>query len=205
MSVGGVVAFWGLSVLLALTPGADWAYAITAGLRHRSVVPAVGGLLSGHLLATVVVAAGVAVLVARSPMVLVVLTVAGALYLVWLGAVTFARPAIVHVAEVGPTGSRLRQVVTGFGISGLNPKVFLLFLALLPQFTDSSARWPVAAQILVLGGLHVATCAVIYLAVGVGARVVLAARPRLARVVSRCSGAAMVVLGVVLVVEQLVG
>jgi threonine/homoserine/homoserine lactone efflux protein len=45
--------------LLIMTPGADWAYAISAGINGRRVVPAVMGLMSGHLLATLIVVAGV--------------------------------------------------------------------------------------------------------------------------------------------------
>lgn len=47
MAVGTVAAFWAVSFLFVLTPGADWAYAIAAGLRHRTVVPAVGGCCRG--------------------------------------------------------------------------------------------------------------------------------------------------------------
>src|SRR3954469_12259806 len=107
MSVAMIAAFWAVSMLFVLTPGADWAYAISSGLRHRSVVPALGGLLSGHLLATVVVAAGgagvlggfplgVAALLAGSPVVLPVLTVVGAAYLVWLGIGMLRHPASVQ-------------------------------------------------------------------------------------------------------------
>ena len=110
MSISTVAAFWAVSFLLVITPGADWAYAIAAGLRHRTVLPAVGGMLAGYLLVTAVVAAGVAALVARSSMVLTVLTAAGAAYLVWLGIRTFARPstpraAAVELAESRATGS----------------------------------------------------------------------------------------------------
>jgi threonine/homoserine/homoserine lactone efflux protein len=71
-----------------------------------------------------------------------VLTVAGAGYLVWLGVGMLARPATVH-ADTDPAPSCwLRQDAKGLGISGLNPKVFLLFLALLPQFTRADGRWP---------------------------------------------------------------
>ena len=45
-----------MSFLLVIAPGADWAYAIAAGLRYGRVLPTVGGLLAGHLLATAVVA-----------------------------------------------------------------------------------------------------------------------------------------------------
>ena len=53
-----------------------------AGLRYRTVLPAVGGLLTGHLAATAVVAAGAAAVLARSPLAMTTLTAAGAAYLV---------------------------------------------------------------------------------------------------------------------------
>lgn len=205
MPASTVAAFWAVSLMFVVTPGADWAYAITAGLRHRTVLPAVGGLLAGHLAATVVVAAGVAALVTRSPLVMTALTVAGAAYLVWLGIGALARPSAPQAGTEQAAGSWVRQVVKGAGISGLNPKVFLLFLALLPQFTDPDAGWPLAVQIGALGLVHVASCAVVYTGVGTGARRVLRARPAAARAVTRFSGAAMVMIGVLLLAEQLVG
>jgi threonine/homoserine/homoserine lactone efflux protein len=189
--------------LFVLTPGADWAYAIAAGLGHRTVLPAVGGLLVGHLAATAAVAAGVAALVARSLLVLTVLTVVGAGYLVWLGIATLARPSALDASAEPPADSWVRQAVKGAGTSTLNPKVFLLFLALLPQFTEPEAGWPLAVQIVALGLVHVVNCAVVYAGVGAGARVVLRARPWAARVVTRISGAAMVGIGVLLLVERL--
>jgi threonine/homoserine/homoserine lactone efflux protein len=205
VALGTAAAFWAVSLLFVITPGADWAYAIAAGLRHRTVVPAVGGLLAGHLLATVVVAAGVAALVAGSPAVLIALTVTGAAYLVWLGAGLLRGPAASPPTDTGPEpGSWVRQAATGLGVSGLNPKVFLLFLALLPQFVDADAGWPVATQILCLGLVHVASCAVIYTLVGTGARSVLRTRPAAARTVTRVSGAAMLVIGTILIIEQVI-
>jgi threonine/homoserine/homoserine lactone efflux protein len=198
---GTIAAFWAVSFLFVITPGADWAYAMAAGLRHRSVLPAVGGLLSGHLAATAVVAAGVATIVTDSAVVRTVLTAGGAAYLLWLGCSTLTDPALPAAGERA-AGSWLRQAAKGLGISGLNPKVFLLFLALLPQFTDPSAPWPVPAQILLLGLVHVTSCAVVYTGVGTGARRVLGTRPAIALAVIRCSGGAMVVIGVLLLVEQ---
>lgn len=204
MAGSTVATFWAVSLLLVITPGADWAYAIAAGLRHRTVLPAVSGLLAGHLLATALVAAGVAALVARSPRVLTLLTVAGAAYLVWLGAGAIARPSVPETGTSSSPASWMRQAAKGLGVSGLNPKVFLLFLALLPQFTDPDAAWPVAAQILALGLIHVTSCAVVYTGVGKGAQRVLGARPMAAQMVCRVSGVAMIVVGAALVVEQLV-
>ena len=135
MAGGTVAAFWAVSFLFVVTPGADWAYAIAAGLRHRVVLPAVGGLLAGHLAATAVVAAGVGALPAQAPLLLSVLTAVGAVYLAGLGISMLARPALPQAGVDETPRSWLRQAAKGAGISGLNPKVFLLFLALLPQFT----------------------------------------------------------------------
>jgi hypothetical protein len=101
--------------------------------------------------------------------------------------------------------SWVRQAAKGAGISGLNPKVFLLFLALLPQFIDAAADWPLAAQVVSLGLVHVASCALVCTGVGAGARLVLRARPTAAQAVTRFSGAAMVLVGVMLLGAQLVG
>ncbi|MCO1337825.1 lysine transporter LysE [Kocuria polaris] len=205
MEVQTVVAFWMVSLLFVVTPGADWAYALSAGIRHRSVAPAVGGLLAGHLAVVALVAAGVGALLQAHPWALTTLTAAGCVYLVWLGIAVLARPAVPRVHDgAQPPGAVgvPRQILAGAGISGLNPKVFLLFVALLPQFTDASTGWPVAGQIGALGLVHVVGCGVVYASVGLAARRVLGARPTAARVVSRVSGAAMVAVGIVLFVER---
>ncbi|MFE6402276.1 LysE family translocator [Streptomyces alboflavus] len=210
MAVSSITAFWAVSVLLILVPGADWAYAISAGLRDRSVAPAVGGLLLGYVGLTAVVAAGIAAVVADHPAVLAALTLLGALYLIYLGVTTLTRPGTADAAPDDATGSgahgpssRRSRVLQGAGISGLNPKALLLFLALLPQFTQPGTGWPLALQISTLGLVHILSCGAIYLCVGVLARTVLRTRPAAARAVTRVSGAAMVVIGAVLVVEQL--
>jgi threonine/homoserine/homoserine lactone efflux protein len=202
MTFGSFVGFWAVSFVLVITPGADWAYAIAAGLRQRTVLPAVGGMLVGQLFATAAVAAGTAALVARSPFVLTALTAAGAAYLIWLGISMLRHPAVPQASD--STGSWLRQVVKGAGVSGLNPKLFLLFLALLPQFTDPRGSWPIAVQIVALGLVHMTSCAVIYSLVGTSARRVLRTRPAAALMVSRISGIVVTVLGVALLAEQLI-
>ncbi|WP_256862467.1 LysE family transporter [Microbispora sp. GKU 823] len=91
---GGVtVAFWGVALLLIVVPGADWAFTLSAGLRDRSVVPAVGGLVLGYGGMTVVVAAGVGAFVAENPAALTTLTVLGGGYLVLHGVRTLASPS----------------------------------------------------------------------------------------------------------------
>ncbi|HDS9358369.1 TPA: LysE family translocator [Enterobacter chengduensis] len=202
MEMSIVAGFWVVSFLLIMTPGADWAYTISAGINGRRVVPAVIGLMSGHLLATLIVVAGVGVIIARHPLALTALTLAGALYLLWLGVSLLRHPAAPEKAQ-GLDGSWHQWAVKGLCISGMNPKVFLLFLALLPQFTDPKGSWSIAMQMSALGFMHLFTCTLVYLLVGYGARAVLTTRPQAARVVGRASGAIMVAIAAILLFEQL--
>ena len=78
-----------------------------------------------------------------------------------------------------------------------------MFLTLLPQFGVRGTAWPFAAQTVVLGLVHTANCAVVYMTVGATARTVLRARPAIAKAVTRCSGIAMITIGVVLLAERL--
>lgn len=202
MSTGAVLAFWGVTALLIVVPGPDWAYAVSAGLRGH-VVPAVAGIVLGYLAMTAVVAAGVGALVAATPVALTLLTVAGGGYLIWLGIRTWRQPAGPAVPPGPATDGWPGALLHGMAVSGLNPKGLLIFVVILPQFTDRSARWPVPVQLAVLGLTFAATCAVVYLAVGAGARCLRQARPSAARLTSRVSGASMVVIGAVLLIERL--
>jgi threonine/homoserine/homoserine lactone efflux protein len=204
VAASSVVAFWAVASLLIIVPGADWAFVLSSGLRGGTVVPAVGGLVLGYAGVTVVVAAGVGALVARSPAFLTGLTVVGGLYLMWHGARTFARSAAPG-APAGAAGRTSRGVLAqGMGVSALNPKGLLVFLALLPQFTSPHGSWPLAAQLGVLGLVFVLTCGTFYLCLGSFARTILNARPATALVITRCSGAAMILVGALLLADRLV-
>ncbi|MEU4101857.1 LysE family translocator [Streptomyces tanashiensis] len=203
MDTTTVAAFLAVDLLLVFTPGADWAYAISAGLRDRSVVPAVAGLVAGYAGYTLLAVAGLVVIVAGSTTVLTTLTVAGAAYLMWLGWGVLRRPADLGAGEEAVASSRGRIMLRGVGISGLNPKALLLYFALFPQFIDTTGGWPVAAQTGLLGTLHMTACAVVYLGVGVLARTVLKTRPTAAKAVTRASGAMMIVIGGFLLAERL--
>lgn len=197
-----VAQFWTIAVLLALTPGADWAYIMGAGVRAKSAAPSILGMLTAYAVVIVAVALGVGTLVTQYPVVLTVLTLGGAAYLIWLGVTALAKRA----EPVGPhgepiTGSAAAQFLRGAGVSGINPKGLLLLLALLPQFTSPTGM-PAAAQMLVLGALHLADIAVIYTLVALLARRLLRTRPRALALVGRLSGAMMVLIGVSLLVER---
>lgn len=85
MDFSQLAGFAAVSITLAMTPGADWAYCISSGLRSRRVAPSVAGLCTGYLFHTALIVAGLAALIAASPGLLTGLTLAGAAYLLWLG------------------------------------------------------------------------------------------------------------------------
>jgi len=213
-----LLAFWGVTFLLIVVPGPDWAFTLAAGARHGVVLPAVTGLVLGYVLLTVLVAAGVGALVARAPLVMTTLTAVGAGYLVYIGTSVLRRPGALHVdhgdapdttdsrCTAGTASARPASTDTivsrGVSVSGLNPKGLLIFVALLPQFTDPSGRWPATVQLTALGLVFVVTCGAFYTVVGHSARAILGARPAAARLVSQMSGAAMVLVGLLLLVER---
>lgn len=205
MSLSVMAGFWAVSLLLVITPGADWAYAISAGLRGRgAVIPAVAGMMSAHLGATVLVAAGMGSLVVGTPGALSVVTLAGAVYLAWMGFNMLRHPSAPKDAEGQLSASPLQWALKGACLAGLNPKLFLFFLALLPQFTRLSEPWSVPAQIMCLGLLHIFGCSLVYLAVGFGAQRLLSSRPAAARRVSQMSGGIMMVIACVLAYKRIV-
>jgi len=201
-------AFIVVAAALACTPGVDWAYSITAGLRQRSFVPAVAGLCGGYLLHTVLMVAGLAALLAGMPGVLGWITVAGAGYLLWLGVSTLRTWRGASFGTAGAVGSpsanQLRTFLQGMGTSGINPKGLLFYIALVPQFVSPEASLPVPVQSGLLGLTFVLLAGAVYTCVALLARRILQSRPGAARKVTLASGVIMVALGVALLAEQLV-
>ena len=212
MNLELLLACWGMMTLMVVVPGPDWAYIISAGMQERTLAPSLAGILVGYLAAVAAVAVGVGAAVAALPWVLVGLTFAAATYLalkVLRHPPVVAGEATVSSLEGGSGGGAAAasdrpwlRLVQGAGVSGLNPKGLLVLVVLLPQFTDAASAWPIPVQLAVLGLIFVASCALVYSVVGVSARAVLRARPSAMRILSRVSGAAMVVLAVWLVAEQ---
>jgi threonine/homoserine/homoserine lactone efflux protein len=197
-----VAQFWTIALLLVLTPGADWAYAIAAGIQTRNVAPSILGILAGYAVVVSAVALGVGALVTQVPGALPALTVVGGGYLVWLGVRTLAsRVGPVDAGDATIEGVPLRRFLRGAGVSGINPKGLLLLLALLPQFTTPHAL-PPTLQMFALGGIHLLDCAVVYSVVALLAKRLLGSRPRAALYVTKAAGIAMLGIGAALLVER---
>jgi threonine/homoserine/homoserine lactone efflux protein len=200
MPPGSILAFWGVAALLIAVPGVDWAFAINAGLR-RQALPAAAGIVLGYLAMTAVVAAGLGALITSTPIALTALTVTGALYLTWLGTTAIHPPGRITTTHAAPGNPLLR----GMAVSTLNPKGLLIFVTILPRFADPHGSFPMPVQLSCLGLTFVLTCALVYPSVALTARFLLGANPVVARIVSRVSGVAMIVVGVILLAEQIDG
>lgn len=210
METAVLLSFAVVAATLIIVPGPDWALILSAsspsGTSRGSgnVVPVVSGLAIGYTIVTAVVVMGVAPLVAAIPAALLMLTLVGGAYLIYVGTGILRRPSELAMPDgsmgvVGPGGA----VKQGVGVSALNPKALLFFLAFLPQFTRADAPWPMPAQLAVLGGIWILLAVGFYLMLGFGVQRVLAVRPQMARTISRVAGATMVLFGVALLGELL--
>ncbi|AUI66015.1 MULTISPECIES: LysE family translocator [Glaesserella] len=193
-------SFWALSMSLTLTPGADWAYVMSAGMKNK-VFTALLGMLLGYLLVIFAVMAGVGALVVAFPVLLQALTFLGAAYLLWLGKQVLCQPPAVGESQ-GEQQPARQWIVKGIAVSGLNPKVLLMFLALIPQFLTAQTNISMPVQTLFFGLIHIANCALIYPFVGLGVGISLRYRPDLSRWISRFSGVAMITIALLLLGEQ---
>lgn len=204
MTAAALFSFWAFSMMFVLTPGADWAYAMSAGIRGRYIFSAVLGLLLGYVVLTAIVAAGIGILISGNHLLMLLLATGGALYLIWLGIGMLRNPpGPVAEDRTSPNESWYKVALQGSLVSGLNPKAFMFFLAFLPPFTTATASWSMPIQLFALGMIHTMSCSVVYLLVGIGARLVLSARPAAARFVGRLSGVIMLGLGIFLIYRQI--
>ena len=199
--------FVATGVLLNLTPGQDTLYILGASIANgrRIGVASALGISSGCIVHTIAAALGLSAILATSTTAFVVLKLAGAAYLIFLGIRAFAsRPdtfsPLQHAAPA-PTGLAFRR---GVLTNVLNPKVALFFLALLPQFIDADSSTKIAAFVS-LGLTFVATGTVWCLFLALTAsriRGFFVEHPRALTHLSRASGALFVLLGLRLVATE---
>lgn len=156
-SIETLVAFFGVSVLLALTPGPDNIFVLLQSAQRgwRAGMCVVLGLCLGLVGHTAAVALGLAAVLPPPAMAFTVLKVVGAAYGTAglgraAGAGQRARGATGGAAAAGGNGGALRMVGRGVVMNLTNPKVLVFFLAFLPQFADP-AQGGMARQIMLLG------------------------------------------------------
>lgn len=193
--------FVAAGVLLNLTPGQDTLYILGRAIAHGRAIGVASalGIGTGCLLHTGAAALGVSALIAASPAAFTLLKIAGAAYLIYLGAGMLLGRAPVADTPVSPAAANARAAFRQGVLTNItNPKVALFFLAFLPQFIDPASPDKLAAFLL-LGSTFVATgtlwCLILALAAA-RARTWLSPAARGSRWLARAAGLLFIALGV---------
>ncbi len=161
LGIHGYGLFMASGLLLNLTPGQDTMFilgrSLTGGLR--SGIAAAVGIAIGTLCHTLAAALGLSAILATSALAFSIVKLAGAAYLIFLGAKLLISRSVA-APPAGPSGasgvdprSAMRQ---GILTNVLNPKVALFFLAFLPQFIEPASTTKTLA-FLVLGATFITT------------------------------------------------
>ena len=194
---GDYLGFLALSLVLAYTPGPDVLYVLSRSLAKgsREGLVAAAGFALGNVVHTLLVATGVAALLAARPDLLATVRWIGAMYLIYLGVVMIKRAAPLDTAAEGrPAHSVFAQ---SFLANVLNPKVIIFFLSLFPQFVDQPEHS--FAQSLILGGSFILVTLVAFGSVAVLAgrfNALLASSPQRQIRLQQIGGAALLGIAV---------
>jgi threonine/homoserine/homoserine lactone efflux protein len=134
-----LLAFAGVSILLAVTPGPDMAVVTKNALAHgrRGVFLTTSGIALALLIWVTGTAVGLSAALRASSDLLFVLKLVGAAYLTYLGVRTLIesrqRPADL-LAEAPPAAPAHAVFRQGFFSAITNPKLGVFFVTFLPQF-----------------------------------------------------------------------
>ncbi len=147
-----------ISFGLVLTPGPNMIYLISRSITQGAPagIVSLGGVALGFVFYMLCAAFGISALLFAVPYAYDALRFAGAAYLLWLAwqAVKPGGRSPFQVRKLAVDGPR-KLFAMGFVTNLLNPKIAMLYLALLPQFIDPTAG-SVLAQSLVLGAIQIA-------------------------------------------------
>lgn len=145
-------AFTLAAAALVVSPGPDTMlilrYTLTSG--HRVGLATVAGVQLGLLVHTLAAVAGLSLLIVSVPALFQAIALAGAAYLAWLGLQSF-KAGTVAVGAEGPMAVSWGKALRDAAVTNiLNPKVIVLFLALMPGFLQPE-RGQVPLQLVTLG------------------------------------------------------
>ena len=197
-------------VLISASPGPAMALIVRrSALRGvGGAVPTVLGLEAGLYVWALAAAAGLAALVAASEVAYVVLRVAGAAFLLYLGVKAwrsaFRKPA-EDVPEA-PTTAPATRWWAAFGEGAVvmlaNPKAAAFMIAFYPQFVPADRPMFATTAVLALFQVALETLLYLTLAAAVGRAGAWFRKPKIRRRLDAISGTVLVGLGVRMAVES---
>jgi threonine/homoserine/homoserine lactone efflux protein len=134
-----LVGFAIVSLGLVLTPGPTMIHLASRSIAQgrRAGLVSLLGILTGFLVFLTAAAAGLGALLASAPIAFTAIKLAGAAYLLYLAwqAVRPGGEAAFAPRRLPPDAFR-RLFLMGLLVNVLNPKAYMLYFALLPQFID---------------------------------------------------------------------
>lgn len=210
--VDAVLGFAVVAGLLTLVPGIDTALVLRASLsRTRSYAVATAlGVATGVMLWGTAAAVGISALLTASQLAYRLLTTAGAVYMLWLGASmvwkslragSIEAAAVQVVPALDP--SRWRGWLLGVGSNVLNPKAGVFYVAVIPQFLPAGVS-PLLMGV-VLAGVHcvlfLSWCVALILGSGYARRWLNT--PRSLAIVDRVTGVVLIGFGGKLTLDSL--
>ncbi len=137
---------------VVLSPGPDTIIILrnTLSSGPRIGLVTVAGVQTGLVVHTSLAVLGISVLIASSPVLFKAVALAGAIYIAWIGVQGFRDAGMLDISGNKPTVSAAKAYRDAILCNVLNPKVILLFLALLPNFVDAD-RGNIPAQMVIFG------------------------------------------------------
>jgi threonine/homoserine/homoserine lactone efflux protein len=200
-----LLAFGLVALVVIAIPGPSVVFTVGRALTYGRTVAltTVVGNSLGLLTALILVTLGLGEVVARSDAVYEVVKIAGAVYLVVLGVQALRHRRGIEVAdEVGTPIGPTRALRQGYLVGFTNPKGYVMFVVLLPQFLDRQ-RGHYSLQMLLLGSLAfvIGLCSdSLWALTASQVRRWFNASPRRGRVLGTVGGMSMIGLGVAVAV-----
>jgi threonine/homoserine/homoserine lactone efflux protein len=206
ISGGQLLGFTVASLVLIVIPGPGVLFVVGRALAHgrRTALATAAGHAAGNYVVAAGVAVGLGAILQRSATVFIVVKIIGAGYLVWLGiqAIRHRKSLADAFAAVAEPRVGWRALRDGAVVGITNPKSYILFGAVLPQFVNRGAD-DVPGQMLVLALVSVLIGAASDCGWGFAASTVrnwFASSPRRFELVGGAGGLAMIGVGVTVAV-----
>jgi threonine/homoserine/homoserine lactone efflux protein len=202
ISSGHLIGFTLASLVIIVIPGPGVLFVVGRALAHgrRTALATAAGHAAGNYAVAACVAVGLGTLLQRSAQVFIAVKLAGALYLVFLGvqAIRHRHSLASAMSSAAGASGGWRALRDGFIVGITNPKTFILFGAILPQFVNRS-EGNVPAQMLLLALISVCmglACDSTWGLAASALRAWFARSPRRYALVGGAGGLAMIGVGV---------
>lgn len=162
VSMTAVVGVAVIAFGMVITPGPNMMYLVSRSISQGRAagLMSLGGVIVGFAVYVAATALGLSALFTTVPALFTVVKLAGAAYLAYLawGIIRGGR-RVFRTSEL-PAHSPRRLFAMGLTTCLLNPKIALMYAALLPQFIDPD-RGGVTLQIMTLGLVQIAVAAAV--------------------------------------------